>query len=254
MSNLILLRPLTPSVFAFSSGTLGDNVRTPDPKEAWASTAAGTGCNFDFDFGANVSIDSAFIGFIGGASTPAVTWTSGAGAYTTVTNQNNVTAFAPTSSASPLRRHGFWRLGAPVNHRYHRLNFSPNVVATVTIGIIIFGLALETTYNREWGSGRTVIDTGAKERLLGGGFGIGGGARKVGFRWTWGDLTDAEVEALLDLALNVGETDPILICEDAAATTGLNERLHYGLFDRFEPYERQNPNLTRWSLSLEQWV
>src|SRR5205085_12140573 len=184
---------------------------------------------FDFDFGPGVAIDSLFVGFIGNTSAPTIHWTSGAAGYTTTNRLATTSAMAPSRLASPLRRHGFWRTGAPFSDRYHRLVFAPGVAATVTVGIVVFGLALQTTYNREWGAGGGVVDTGAKERLLGGGFGIGRGARKGTFRWTWGDLSDAEVDAIYDLGLKVGETDPILVVEDPADAAGLNEGLHYGL-------------------------
>jgi len=35
---------------------------------------------------------------------------------------------------------------------------------------------------------------------------------------------------------------------------GLNERIHYGLFDRFEPYERLSPGRTRWGLRMNEWI
>jgi hypothetical protein len=257
MSNMLLLKPLSPSTVAASTGTGVANLLTPDPKEVWASVAGGSASNLDFDMGAGApTIDSVYIGFVAGAATaPTFTWTSGAASYTTTTNLTAVSAFAPSSSAAPPRRHCFRRLAAPlVGHRYHRIAFTPGVAGTTTIGIVVFGLALQTAYNREWGGGRSIIDTGAKERLLGGGFGIGEGARKAAFRWTWGDLSDAETDAIYDLGLDRGEGRPVIVVEDPDLTTGLNERIHYGLFDRWEPYERQNPNLTRWSLSVEQWV
>lgn len=255
MTNMVLYKPIAPAVVAASTGTGAANLVTYDPKEAWATAAAGTASNLDFDFGANVSVDSLFIGFIAGGAAPIITWSSGTASYTTTVNKNAVSAYAGSDVAVPLRRHGFWRLGAAVNHRYHRVAFDPGAAATATIGIVAFGLAFQPTYNREWGGGRQPIDTGAKQRLLGGGFGIGEGARKAGFGWVFGDLTDADIAAFYDLAMDRGETRPLILVEDPdPAVTGLNERIHYGLFDRFDRYARQNPNLTRWELSMEQWV
>ncbi|HYD12742.1 MAG TPA: hypothetical protein VEC11_07830 [Allosphingosinicella sp.] len=254
MANMLLVKPIVAGAVAASTGANAANLLTPDPKEAWSSTAAGAASNLDFDFGAGISIDSVFIGFIGNAAAPTVSWTSGAAAYTTTNRLATTSALAPSRLASPPRRHGFWRTAAPFSDRFHRLVFTPNVAATVTIGIVVFGLALQTTYNREWGAGRRIIDTGEVERLPGGGFGLGDGAVKGAFSWTWGDLTDAEVDAIYGVGLDRGTRRPIVVVEDPADAAGLNEGLHYSLFDRFEPYERQNPNLTRWSLSVEQWV
>ena len=254
MSTMLMVKPLTPAAVAASTGTGGANLVTFDPKEVWASTAAGGAANLDFDFGANVSIDSLFIGYMGNVVAPIMTWSSGTAAYTTTVNQNAVSALAPTASSAPPRRHGFWRLGAPVVHRYHRVAFSPVAAQQATIGIIIFGLAFQPTWNREWGGGRQIIDTSTVTPLRGGGYGIDEGAVKASFSWTFGDLTDAEVEAIYDIGLDRGQKRPLLVVEDPAATSGQNERLHYGVFDRFEKYERANPNLNRWSLSVMQWV
>ena len=124
----------------------------------------------------------------------------------------------------------------------------------MSIGVLLVGLAFQPAHNQEWGAGRQPIDTGVKDPLLGGGFGILEGARKARYRWTLGDLTEAEADALYGLALDQGETSPLLVVEDPDATMGLNERLHYGLFDGFEAYERANPSQTRWGLSVTQWV
>jgi len=254
MSNMLLIKPIVAGGINASTGTGVGNLLSPDPKEVWASTGAGAASNLDFDFGDFVSIDSLFVGFITNATAPTLSWTSGTASYTTNSRLSAVSAFAPSRIASPLRRHGFWRTGAPFSDRYHRIAFSPNVAATVTIGIVVFGLAYQTTWNREWGSGRQIIDTGEVQRLLGGGFGIGDGAVKGGFAWTWGDLSDAEVDAVYGIGLDRGIRRPLLVVEDPADAAGLNEGLHYGLFQRFEKYERANPQQNRWALSIEQWV
>jgi len=254
MSTMLLLKPTQAAAIAASTGTGAANLGTYDPKEVWASTAAGAAANLDFDFGANVSIDSLFIGYMTNYSAPTIAWTSGAAAYTTTANLATQTALAPTASPAPPRRHGFWRLGAPVAHRYHRLVFTPGAAQTHMIGIVVFGLAFQPTWNREWGGGRQIFDTSSVQELLGGGFGVEEGAVKAGFGWTFGDLTDPEVEAIFDIGLDRGIRRPLLVAEDPAATTGLNERLHYGLFDRFERYARADPQNTRWSLSVKQWV
>lgn len=255
MSNMVIVKPLTPTAaVTASTGTGGANVATSDPKEVWASTAGGAAVEFIFDFGANVSINSLFIGYVGGAATaPTLTWTSGTAGGYAFTNLNGVAALAPSAHASPLRRHCF-RQVALIAHRHHSVVFTPGVAGTTTIGIVCFGLAFQPIHNQEWGGGRQVIDTGTKERLRGGGFGFDEGVRKASYQWTFGDLLDAEVEQLYELALDRGEGRPALVVEDPDQTSGLNERLHYGTFERFERYGRENPQQTRWGLTVEQWV
>lgn len=254
MSNMVIIKPLTISAVASNNGT-PSNLLTPDPKEVFAFTGGAGQTTIDIDLGSSQSIDSFFLGFITPVgSAPTVGEIQGGTAAYTTSSYATTIAPAVSSVASPPRRHFFTRLAAPVTARYIR--YSINVVngTAYTIGIAQIGLAFQPTYNKEWGSGRQVIDTGGKESLLGGGFGINEGARKAGHRWTLGDLTDAETEALYDVALDRGETRPLLVVEDPAVTTGLNERIHYGLFDRLEPYERANPSQTRWGLSISQWV
>jgi len=253
VSKMLIVRPRQPTVVTASNGTGGSNVATPDPKEVWVGSSSPVG--FSFDFGKPVAFDSLFIGFIGGVSAPSYAWSSGLAGGGEVVHNAYMPAFAPSSSAEPPRRHAFRRLAAPVEHRYGQVDFAPNLAGAVpTIGIIIFGLAFETQYNREKGGGRTVIDTGSVESLPGGGFGIGHGTRKGGFRWVFGDLSDAELDQLYDLALNRGNSRPLIAVEDPDATPGLNERIHYGLFERFEHYERGDPTKHRWGLSVTQWV
>jgi hypothetical protein len=251
MSNMTILRPLAPSALTVSHGVGGSNLLTPDPKEVWSG--GGAAIVIDVDLGSSKSIDTIYVGYFDVIN---ATWTvtGGAGSYTTTSHLALTGLQAVSSVAVPKRRHGLLRLAAPVANRYIRITVNPPDGATYMIGIVAVGLSFQPTHNREWGSGRSIIDTGTKEELLGGGFGIGEGARKAGYRWTFGDLTDAEVDALYDLALDAGETRVILVVEDPATSAGLNERIHYGLFDRIEAYERQNPDLSRWSLSMREWV
>lgn len=252
MANMLILSPLTASSVAVSSGTGGNNLLTPDPKEVWtaSSTAAQT---ITFDFGAAVSIDTVFMGFTNADA--AATWTITAGPSTGTENTiQAATLLRAASDAIGPRYHAFYhRTAGPVSHRFWRIATS-STTAAPQAGIVGMGAAFKPTFNREWGAGRRVIDTGSKSRLRGGGFGISQGVKLPGYQWTFGDLTDAEVQTLWALAMNRGETSPVVVCEDPDTGLGLTERLHYGLFDRFEAFERADPNLNRWALSMEGWA
>jgi hypothetical protein len=53
----------------------------------------------------------------------------------------------------------------------------------------------------------------------------------------------------------VGKHGSILVVEDPdQAATGLNERVHWGLFDKLESYERIAPGATKWTLRIEDWA
>lgn len=260
MSRMILYRPLPILAAQVNGAPLsfsgGENLLTPEPKEV-LTFVNGTGAtHVDILLGPGVTFDSVFVGYQVRSHPlpPEFTWQGGDINYDDFTF--GVVPIAPSSSPRPLRRHSFHRLAAPVTRQGVRLAYGPSVPNghSLAIGIVAVGLAIETSFNRERGGGRPIYDTGSREARPDGGFGIHRGARKSGFRWTWGDLDDAEIERLHDLGMQTGSTAPIVVVEDPDPTVGLNERVHYGLFDGFEPYERRDPSKHRWSLSMTQWV
>jgi hypothetical protein len=249
MSNMIIFKPLTIAAAAAvvpGSSTGVSNLLTPDPKEVWSGTAGAGVYEIDFDMGGAVTINAILV-------TGMWPGTSLFGLYSATAMGSGFAGVYLPAGPDNAAPHAFRHLSAPVTSRYWRGIFSGNPGNPV-VGILALGLAFQPTHNREWGGGRTVIDTGTKERLRGGGFGIDEGVRKAGYRWVFGDLLDSEVDALWDLALDRGEGRPIVVVEDPADAPGLARRIHYGLFDAFEPYGRQNPGQTRWALSMEEWV
>jgi hypothetical protein len=254
MSNMLILRPATPAAVAVNRGSGGQNLLTPDPKEVWADNATGSDATVTLDFGAARAVDSAFVGYhnaIAGAAWSLAGGLNAAGDLGLLVAGADLRA--PSSSGAPPRRHAFRRFAA-TNLRFLTFYFNQPAAPALQIGVLLSGLAFQPAWNREWGGGRQVLDTGSKEPLLGGGFGVGDGARKAAYKWRLGDLSDAEADALYDMALDRGETRPVLVVEDPDLTAGLNERLHYGLFDRFEQIERRTQQQTSWSLSVTQWV
>jgi hypothetical protein len=244
---MAILRPLPISAVAAALGTGAANLLTPDPKEVWTATNGAGVYYIDLDMGAAVSVDTLFAGHLTPGTGLQLHSATGMGTGRVVVGNVGALVAIP---ARPL--HGFLKLAAPVVSRYWSVGIV--AIANPSVGIIALGTAFQPTFNREWGGGRFLIDTGAKEELLGGGYAIGEGAIKIGFRWTFGDLTDTDLDALYALAADRGETKPIVVAEDPDATAGLNERLHYGLFGRLEPYERETANRTRWGLSMTEWT
>lgn len=252
MSKMMILSPLEIAALADVNGNIGVsllNAKTPDPKEVVvASKDAGTAI-VRLDLGSEQTIDSLFLGY-----TRNLTFQWGTGTSPTAMTGRAI-PLAASATANPLRQHALARLAAPIVARYiDVVLFKTDINRDGTVGIFSAGLAFEPTWNREWGGGRQVLDTGSKEPLISGGFGLERGTRKASYRWTFGDLSDGETEALYSIALDRGETAPVVVVEDPDNTPGLNERIHYGLFDRFEAYERQAPGKTRWSLAMTQWV
>lgn len=256
MANLLILASLAKSAVAVSRGTGGTNLLTPDPKEVWTDTAVGSAVNIDVDFGSVQAVNTVFLGAIRNAVAGAVwTITGGAAGYTDATlKASGALRAVDAAGQSPVTTHGFWT-GASTNLRYLRLTLTqPASNPVLQAGVIMAGTAFQSQFNKEWGSGRGVIDTGSATRLPGGGLAIVEGARLGSYGWTFGDLSDAETETLHAIALELGETGPVLVAEDPAATTGQRGRLHYGKFTGLRKYERRNPRQTRWDFAMEEWI
>lgn len=249
MGNMIIVKPLPVAAVAADNPAIMSgvaNLLTPDPKEICVGLVGAGVYLINFDMGAPVTIDTLFTGGMRSGSY-LYNFSSATGMGTGLVSL--YAPFAPT----PASPHGFVRLAEPVTSRYFQIGVGDQS-AGCYLGLLVLGLAFQPTWNREWDGGRLPIDTGSKVRLLGGGFGLEEGARKAGYAWTFGDLSDTEVDALYELALDRGEGKPLVVVEDPDITAGLYRRIHYGLFDRFERYARRNPRQTRWALSIEQWV
>lgn len=228
------------------------NALTPDPKQIYA-VGQSSGFAIWADLGSVQSVDSFYLG--GTNAQP--------GAVMVISKVDNNAGLNPVAltggvvigatDRKAVRAHGMAKLAAPVSGRYFQFEIGNNN-ADWEIGRVAVGLAFEASWDREWGSGRRVIDTAKSQALLGGGFGVQPGARKAAYSWTFGDLTDAEVEQLFGIQLRVGESSPIIVNEQDGATVGANEKLHYGLLRRLEAFERRDPNATKWALEIEEWI
>lgn len=251
MGRLMIVEPL-----AFTTtGTAGVQpaaLGTPDPKEVWAAPNAAGGAIL-IDLGQVRTVDTFFLGFSNANlnSEWSVQQTNSAfvdiGAVT-------VNLAMRSADAATARTHSLARLAAPVTGRYFKLYVNTKSELTLYAGVLVVGLSIVPEWDKEWGSGRRLIDTGAATALIGGGYGVQQGTRKPGYTFTLGDLTDAEVEKLWAMALRKGETNPVLVVEQYDATENRQEKIHYGLFQRFEPYERRNPNETKWAMEIHEWV
>lgn len=227
------------------------NLITPDPKEVFQASGTGTRTLY-LDFGAAVTLDSLFLGYVNADANAKLqvytnTGAAGAGAVSVFPLTAIRATDAVTVRASQLAKF------TPVASRYWSVVISANAAA-LQIGALAMGLSFEAAWDREFGSGRRLIDTGTAKALQSGGFGINEGARKAAYSWTFGDLTDAETEKLWGLSYRLGRTRPVIVHEREGATSGANEQLHYGLFQRFDQFERREPGATKWQLEIEEWI
>lgn len=253
MASLLIIKPqpivqLVETSFNYSTA----NVLTPDPKEVMGF-AAGVGVYaFNVDFGVPVTIDSVFLGFLGPNNGYIYN------VYTATGMGSGISAALPAvgdgggigSRTRPYKHH-FVRLNAPATSRYWQVSFYTETGNT--LGIFAMGQAIQPLWGREWGSGRVVDDRSSVSPLMGGGYGIERGARVPQWQFRCGDLTDAEVQDLWVVADDVGISSPVLVIEDPDFTAGFMERVHWGLFDRPEAYERESPGRNQWSFRVREW-
>lgn len=254
MSSLLVVRPLPPTAIVGSSGiTAPGNLLTPDPKEA-ALVAAGGG-SITLDLGTVVQVDTAFVGY---HTATAATWAMGGNDGTP---GNGIPASLTVAAVSPLNptgtadlpRHACVRSAVVRSSRYWQFQFGAQAGGYL-VGCIALGLAFQPSLGHEYGSGRQVGDTSSVSRLRGGGFGIDPGVTFTGWRWTMGDLTDDEVAQLYAIQRRTGTAKTVLVVEDPDPTPGLNERIHWGLMQKLEPYERLAPGATRWAMTIDDWA
>jgi hypothetical protein len=246
---LAIVRPLSFTIPTFSNMTNTGNLLTPDPKEV-ATQSAGAAAFVDIDLGSSQSIDTFFVGYLSSNVGP-VDILYGTSASTT---NALVTVAVQSSVLVTPDLHRVYVHTAPVTARHIRFSFPSPGGSAGTLGVLAAGLSVPITWGHEFGAGRPVEDTGNAERLFSGGFGIYEGVRVGGYQWTFGDLFDAEVEQLYALQRALGVTKPVLVVEDPTQSSGLNERTHWGLFDRLETYERQLPGASRYAFKVRDWA
>jgi hypothetical protein len=245
-----IVTPLAVSAVVVSDGTGSTNLLTASTRETWRAGAVGAS-TIDLDLGAVVSLDTVFLGFTNAtaSSTWAIATMTGPGGAGVAVISPSASLRVPNSIGA--RHHAFRRLGEPVSTRYLRITVN-QVSGSVPLqaGILLVGLMIERPY--EYRSGRVAIDLSKKTELKDGGFGIDKAAIVSSYRFTLSGLTDDQVEELWQTVMAVGESGPILIVEGHDGDVRFSY-LHYGLFQRLEPYEREEAQDTRWGLSIRDW-
>lgn len=244
-----IVPPLGIASITASNGTGAANLLTSSPREVWRAAAVGTSI-IDVDLGAAASIDTIFLGFTN--ATPDATWS-----IATMTAPGGVGVFLVAGvrvirapGATGKRHHGYVRLAAPVSTRYLRVTVTQvGGAAPLQAGVLLVGRTIERPY--EYRAGRVALDLSKKTELIDGGFGISPGAIVSSYRFTLSDLTNEQVEELWMIVMAIGESAPLLIVEGHEALRF--SHLHYGLFQRLEPYEREEAENTRWGLSIRDW-
>ena len=196
------------------------------------------------------TLDSVFLGFTNagvGATWTISTMTGTGTGYV----EMHAGAFRAADSLGP-RHHGYVRLADPVTTRWLSIVIDQDGAEALYAGVLMLGRAFEK--HREYGQGRNLIDTGARSDLPSGGFGTGEGVVKASFAFSFIDLTDMELFQLDAIKRDRGLRKPVLVVEDAELVIGQNEAIHYGVFERFQAWERADPANTRWAGSVVEWA
>lgn len=246
MPGLLVLSPIAAQFSAPGSGAA--NLATASPREIWVAPAPGAH-SIDIDLGSVQPVDCFFLAATN-ARADAV-WTiqsiAAVGGVVTATHVNA----QPVRLAGNIRSRypAFVRLAAPVEGRFFRIVVN-QPVTPMEIGAIVAAHAFEWPY--AYGAGRMPVDTSRISALPDGGFGVEPGVVKTVFQWRFIDLSAAALAKLWHIAEERGEGRPVVVVEGPDAPPPATS-VHYGLFRRFESFEREDAAATKWALSIEEW-
>jgi hypothetical protein len=256
MANILIAQPVPIAAVTVSRGSGADNLLSLDPREAWLDSAVGSAATIDIDLGVERIIDTLFLGCLFSADRAATWMISGglAGPAERVIAPAQPLRVPERPGARRTMAHALW-FGTEQLVRYLRISITQPTGATpLSIGVLLVGDGFQPRLNKEWGSGRGVKDMSSVTRLPSGSVSVVEGGRYGTYGWTLGDLTMLEAEQLYEMQLDVGESRPVLVVEDPAATTGLRNRIHYGALVGLRAFERRNLRQTSWQLSIEDWA
>lgn len=247
------------------------NLADPQPKAVFAATAPFSDgrTRIDIDLGADTEIDTVALLFHDTAAisqwavyTRTAADGSFGGIYTTEAGFNRLPLSATRAAATieANRYHTVAALAAPVTARYVRLLFYFNLpAATFRAGIAAVGKRLEPgaalgLSGIDWGMGRRIQDLSDVRILDGGERGRWKKAKVPEVRGGFSHLSDAELRQWWAMLSAIGESDPMLFVEDAALTTGQQERIHYGTLTGLDFYERRQADKSRIEFRLTHWL
>lgn len=247
---IAIIRPETVAAIAASSNSADSgNMLTAPPREVWLSSVAATH-TIDIDLGSAMAIDTLFIGSTNAATGTTLTVSRGTGMGAGLTAEG--TQNLRLGAAEGPRFHGLFTraVGAPAA-RYFRLTISLPAAAALEVGVIAAGLAFRRSV--AYPTSRVAIDTSTRTDLWDGGFGVGEGVTKAAYRFKFIDLDKSSRDQLWSLVSKRGTRRPIILVEDDEDLPLADSSVHYGLLDRFEPWERANALDTIWSMGMVEW-
>lgn len=249
MAGLALLWPSPLAALAVSSGeSTKALLSTPSPREAWTSVA-GTVHTIDVDLGTAKAVDLAYLGNTNLPVGTTLALSSGTALGAGLSLETTVAARLPLSTGTRCSCVIERPSGSPVA-RFFRIEIVCPAAQLVEVGNLCIGPAFRHAYAFQ--SGRQLIDTGRRADLSDGGFGLSAGVTKAAFKWRFVDLTEPEAEYLWQRVRERGTRAPVVAIEKLDGPPP-EPCVHYGLFDRFEAWERANAIDTVWAFSMTEW-
>lgn len=267
MSNVTLVPPiaLATSNISASMGGGASYLGTPDPKEAWVSpiVAGNVAALIDIDLGASRRLDTLFLGYTNLPATGSVQLLYGdAAPGSQLAGQVGIVPARSLASQLGLvppdvpQQHVLLKLAQIITARFLRVVIShgASVGRSMTVGVLAVGASFTPALNYDYGSGRTIGDTGSATRMLSGSFVFDEGVSFGGWSCTLSELTDDERDQLYDILRVQKTTRSLLVAEDPDQTSGLSERLHWSILGKLDAYERRDANLNRYALTVLDWA
>lgn len=260
MSNILILSPhAVASIAATSQNPSFPAAQLLDaqPRVIWRASAP-LAVVIDIDLGKDQSVDTVFLGFTNASASSVwvINMASEAEGTAYFSNSASIakdaTFLAAEANSGVERPHAFWT-GPARTARHIRLTLSGGG-QIFEAGVVMVGRAFVPRYNIEWGAGRGVTDLSQINTLRGGTADVLQDAIIPTYRFTLGDLEDAEVRALWKTIKAHGRSKPLLVVENPGLSEGLQEAIHYGALRDIAEYERLNPLKSRWEFTIQQWV
>jgi hypothetical protein len=241
-----IMRLLPTTAVAGSAGMAPWSAVIDDqPKVAATAVTAGPN-SVDIDFGSVQAWDSLFVGFHNASPTATLAASYGSGGYT----EASWVSGAPMRLAgAPGPRYDTLLEGFAVNSRYVRITFSHGV-SGFFVGAVGVGQRFTPTVPQDWESKTGFRDTGARTKLDAGGVAIRRGERVRTLTWTWGRLTDAELDKLDAMVGELGETSPLVTWAELS-DPGAWRRLAFGYLDQMTPWTPITTGEAEWEFRFE---
>jgi hypothetical protein len=260
MRELLIVEPIdfkfggaAPS-FSVSEGSGGANLISYDPREIWIGNDLVSVKSFTIDLGQDTMFDTVYFGNTNADASSVWSLAIGTAAQGSPVDIVFQGAFMLMAVDGKRQARGptLRFFAVALLARYIRVFLYKPAGDIIQVGNLIIGKAFRPTYNKERGAQRVPLDTGTRTRLADGSLATVSGALVSGYKWVFGDLSEAEAKALWDIVRARRTTEPMLIIEDADNLSV--EGTHYCTLTDLEGYLRDDPSKNRWALTAEDWM